>query len=339
MIAVHKNEDRLFDIKWAEYLRKYGCEVVELDFKKAESFEKVLACDGAMWHYHHDPYDKQVAPKILDTIEKVCGIPVWPNYYTRWHFDEKVSQSYILKALNEPSVKSWIFWNKEDALDFIKKARFPLVFKLSVGAGSANIVKVNSAAEAEKYIIRMFDYGIYPYSLNEYEKSKSLKVITKSAIKQYLYPEKLLLPTYYQVQKGYVFFQEFIQDNAYDIRVTIIGNRAFGFIRYNRKDDFRASGSGMIEYDIKKIPREAIETAFRISDKMGFQSMAYDFLMDSQGRCLVNEMSYGYMDKAVYDCGGHWDRAMQWHEGHMWPEEAHVIDFIDCIKKSRNCIS
>lgn len=330
-IGVHVNEDALFDSKWISLLKKYGCEVEALDFKSEDSFERLILCDGAMWHYHHDPLDKQVAPKILDVIETVCKIPVWPNHSTRWHFDEKVSQSYILKALGEPSVKSWVFWDKKEAIEFIDSARYPLVFKLSVGAGSANIIKIDSKEMARIYVDRMFDYGIFPYSMNEYKSQRSLMETAKKTVKEVLFPERIILPSYFQIQKGYAYFQEFIPNNTYDIRITVIGNRAFGFIRHNREDDFRASGSGCIEYDSFKIPEEAIKTAFKISEKMGFQSMAYDFLINN-GKPIVNEMSYGYLDKAVYDCPGHWDNDLNWHEGNMWPEEAHVIDFIDEVK-------
>lgn len=44
--------------------------------------------------------------------------------------------------------------------------------------------------------------------------------------------------------KGYIYFQDFIPNNNYDTRVKVIGNRCAALRRYNRKNDFRASGSG-----------------------------------------------------------------------------------------------
>ena len=40
-------------------------------------------------------------------------------------------------------------------------------------------------------------------------------------------------------RRGYVYFQDFIPDNQFDTRVTVIGNRAFAFIRKVRPGDFR----------------------------------------------------------------------------------------------------
>ena len=78
------------------------------------------------------------------------------------------------------------------------------------------------------------------------------------------------------------------------------------------------------------IPEEAIRTAFYLSDIGHFQSMAYDFLLDN-GRSVVNEMSYGYVSKPVYDCSGHWDKNLNWIKGHMLPEEAQIENFIKYI--------
>ena len=62
--------------------------------------------------------------------------------------------------------------------------------------------------------------------------------------------------------------------------------------------------------------------------------MAYDFLI-KENNPVVCEISYTFSDKAVYDCPGHWDSRMQWHGGHMWPEEAQADDFIKNILEKR----
>ena len=152
-------------------------------------------------------------------------------------------------------------------------------------------------------------------------------------IKNDKYPEP---PTWhYMLQKDYVYFQKFIPNNDHDIRVTIIGNRAFAFIRYNRDNDFRASGSGKIDYDKSKIPIEAIKIAFEVSEKCKFQSMAYDFMIDENNKVLINEITYCYSGDAVEKCEGYWDDKLNWHEGKMRPEEAHVEDFLERIKENK----
>lgn len=343
-IAVHvdPNYSNSYSKKWIEYIdRAEGYKAFPVNMKSVDIMEIIKDCCGVMWHYRHTPIDKQVAPQILSTIEECLHIPVWPNRKTRWHFDEKVAQHYLFSVSNVPHIKSWVFWEKEEAERFINSTDdYPLVFKLSVGAGSANVIKIDGKVDAKIYVDRMFDKGIFPYTENEYrlnsmegapnfpEFSKRMKYGFKYIHRGICVP----LPWYYQIQKDYVYFQKFIPNNGNDIRITVIGNRAFGFIRYNRPNDFRASGSGKLVTDPSNIPLEAVKIAHDMSERNGFQSMAYDFLMDNQ-QPLLNEMSYCYVNHAVHECPGYWDRNLEWHEGHTWPEEAHVEDFINYINK------
>ena len=133
-------------------------------------------------------------------------------------------------------------------------------------------------------------------------------------------------PLFWQIDKNYVLFQKFLPNNLFDTRVSIIGERAFAFRRFNRKNDFRASGSGNIDYDLNEIDLRAIEIAFNISNKLDFQSMAYDFLINEEKELEICEISYTYVDYAVYDCPGFWDKDLKWHEGHCWPQYCQLVD-------------
>lgn len=341
-IAVHYSEPIRGDNyahKWIEYLEKNDVEVVKFDYKHDDVLEVVKDCDGVMWHWNHHPDDKQSVLKILMTIENIMNIPVFPDLKTRWHFDEKVGQHYLLRALEVPAIKSWVFWDYQEALDFINEADYPLVFKLSVGAGSSNVLKVDNYDRARALVDSMFNEGIVPYTLNEYAKKISLpgvKERVRESVRYLLGKDFPQLPwnyrgDYYEVQKNYVYFQEYLPDNDHDIRITVIGERAFGYIRHNRPGDFRASGSGNFDPAKKNIPIEAVELAHKVSKKGNFQSMAYDILVDPSGKYRINEISYCYVNHLIEDCPGYWDRELKFHKQKMWPEEAHVIDFLNQI--------
>ncbi|MCK4817936.1 hypothetical protein KA005_19350, partial [bacterium] len=299
-IAVHHNlqeHSGSFSSKWIQCLNEIGVETVALDFKHDGVIDAVRGCDGAMWHWFHVPDDKQSAPKVLDAIEFGLRIPVFPNHATRFHYDEKIAQHYFLESINAPCTKTWVFWKKDEALDFLDTVRFPLVFKLSAGAGSSNVYLLKNREEAQSRVEEMFGNGIYPCL------SRNETVLDR--LRRKLIGEK---HWYYHVHKNYVYFQEFLPGNNYDIRVTIIGNRAFGYIRHNRDDDFRASGSGKPEYDPSKIPMDAVSIAHKVSQENGFQSMAYDFLFNKDGDVSMTEISYCYVDHMVHSCLGYWDR-------------------------------
>jgi len=342
-IAVHCPDnvsEFSFAPRWVSSFESKGIGVIKADLTSGDCIDKVRDVDGVMWHWFHIPDDKQVAPRILNVIENVMGIPVFPNFATRWHYDEKISQHYLFEALDVPKVPSWVFWHEEEALKFVEKASFPLVFKSSVGAGSTGVMLVRNKDEAISVIGKMFGHGLYPnlYYNPEYMVPKiasrakqSLKYLLRKDVPRI---QETQPDWNYSLQKNYVYFQKFLKDNPYDIRITVIGDRAFGFVRHNRDNDFRASGSGKIDYDLKKIPMKAVQIAKEISSKAGFQSMAYDFLYDEKRELNISEISYGFLGSAVYNCSGYWGKDNKWVEGHYWPEELQAEDFIEYISRA-----
>ena len=137
-------------------------------------------------------------------------------------------------------------------------------------------------------------------------------------------------------ERGYLYFQDFIPDNQFDTRVTVIGNRAFGYIRKVRPNDFRASGSGDIDYYPRNIRSECVQIAFEVTQKLGSQSMAFDFVLESDGRPMIVEVSYGYVPDFVYNCEGHWDHKLNWHPGHVWPQDAILVDVMETISRRKS---
>ena len=134
-----------------------------------------------------------------------------------------------------------------------------------------------------------------------------------------------------RVSCGYFYLQDFIPNNTHDTRVTVIGQRAFAFRRKVRANDFRASGSGQIEYDRTAVDPECLRIAFRVAGQLGSQSMAFDFVHTADRRPLIVEISYGYNSDAVYNAGGFWSADLAWHETPMWPEQAILEDVLSAV--------
>jgi hypothetical protein len=131
-----------------------------------------------------------------------------------------------------------------------------------------------------------------------------------------------------------VLFQEFLPGNAFDTRVTVIGRRAFGFRRLNREGDFRASGSGRLDYDRDGVDLDAVRLAYATAAALEAQSVAIDGLMRGED-WVVGEVSYTYVSELIHDCPGHWELDgspetgdLLWVAGSMWPEEAQIEDFL-----------
>ena len=133
-------------------------------------------------------------------------------------------------------------------------------------------------------------------------------------------------------ERGYVYFQDLIPNNLYDIRVVVVGNRAFALKRLVRENDFRASGSGKIVYDKTQIDLRCIQIAFDINKKLETQSIAYDFVFDTENNPLVIEISYGYAISAYDYCEGFWDENLNWYDEKVTPQYWMIEDLIKTLK-------
>lgn len=296
-------------------------------------WERLKGCTHFIYHWGGSSDAYQKAHAMLPVIENELGIPCFPNWKISWHYDDKVKQYYLLKSHNFPVVDSYIFFNKQKAIDWIKnEAIFPLVFKLTCGASSVNTVLIKTKSHAIKIIKRMFGKGVLSGHIpgnDLWLKQFSVKIFFKKNIRALFRVFRGFdANQYYRIQKNYVLFQKFLPDNNYDSRVVIIGNRAFAFIRYNRKRDFRASGSRNCITDPTLIDINFVKIAHEISMKLKFPSMAYDFIYDTNHEPKITEISYTFPHQGVYSCPGYWDRDLNWHKGHYWPEYFQLVDFI-----------
>lgn len=341
-IAV-QSESGNFGENWKSCIISSGNECLVLDMRTEKGFTKALTCDGIMWHIDMWPSIQAAASSILPVLEFSAGKKVFPNYSTRWHFDNKVSQSYLLKEMGVNTPKTKVFWNEKEAIEWVhSNSSFPLIAKFKRGAASLCVFHLRNEHEAVKYIYGMFSANGLKNCTGAVRQSSYVKIrniyhciirlLPRVLMQQFLTKRPRLLEQWHN-ERGYVYFQEYLPDNNGDTRITVIGDRAFAFHRVNRVNDFRASGSGSLEYDMSSIDMSMISAAHRISRICGFQSMAYDFLYDKNGQPSLIEISFGFQSAAVYNCPGYWDRNMKWHDGHILPEVAHVQDMLAEINR------
>lgn len=337
-IAIH-HRPRSFSDKWIEYCEQHNVPYKLVDCYASDIMKQMRDCDGLMWHWLHFDYKAiNFARQLTYSLEHIKK-RVFPNSKTCWHFDDKVGQKYLLEAINAPLVKSNVFYEKEEALEWAKKTRYPKVFKLRGGAGSLNVKMVKNKSMAESLIKKAFGKGFNPSDNLEKIKDRWGKLQFNKDINTfwslirgivlYVIPSLSIDQRLTPRNKGYVYFQDFVPDNVYDIRVVIIGNRAFGIKRIVRKNDFKASGSGIKSYKKEDIPLECIDVSFNLNTKLNMQCVAYDFVF-SGNKPMIVEISYGFISE-VYP--GYWDNKMNWHEGQFVPEWFMIEDFISELSK------
>lgn len=333
-IAIHSRNGSFSD-RWIEYCGLGNIPFGMVDCNESDIMLQLASFDALLWHWdHNDVRASLFARQLIRSLEQM-GMSVFPDTSTCWHYDDKVGQKYLLESINAPLVPCYVFYDREKAIDWIHRADFPKVFKLRGGAGSSNVRLIRDRSTALKICKKAFGKGFvkYPGYFADFQ-TKMDQVRQKGN-----YLEKVLrIPSTMgniarrnwmsSMEKGYVYFQEFVPDNDHDTRITVIGKRAFAFRRMVRKNDFRASGSGVINHDPSKVDLECVRIAFETAGKLRSQSMAFDFVRGSNSDPQIVEISYCYSAPAVYDCPGHWDSDLNWNEGNMWPQDAILEDLL-----------
>lgn len=318
-IAIHNMEES-FSTEWVEYCKSKEIPYKLVDCYQSDIISQLHDCDALMWHFHHAiPQDTIFARQLLYSVQ-ASGKVVFPDFNTMWHFDDKLGQKYLLEAVKAPHVNTYTFYNKNEAIRWINSTTFPKVFKLRVGASSQNVKLVTTRKEALALTRKAFGRGLPQYSQWE---------TIRENIRKYKLGDTTLLDIFKQIirlvyrsefarfsdrEKGYVYFQDFIAGNESDLRIVVIDNKAFGERRLVRQNDFRASGSHMRLYDKELIDEKALKTAFEISEKLGLQCTAYDFVFEN-GEPLILEISYGTTIQAYKPCPGYWDKDLNFYEG------------------------
>lgn len=332
-IGIHNNKGSFSD-RWIDYCITSGINYKFVDCFGSDIIEQLSDCDVLMWHFSHiDPKASKFAKQLLFSIE-ASGKRVFPNFNTVWHFDDKIGQKYLLEAIGAPLVPSYVFYNKKEALSWSETEVFPKVFKLRNGAGSDNVRLAKSREAAVRLINKSFNKGFKQYdsigNLKERVRKYRLgKTDLWDVIKGIA---RLVCTTDYSRMAGreigYVYFQDFIPFNSFDIRVIVIGNKAFAIKRMVRENDFRASGSGFIYYEKDLINEETIKISFEISEKLKAQCMAYDFVFLND-KPLIVEISYGFSKEGYDLCTGYWDKNLTWHAGKIEPQQWMVDLFLN----------
>jgi glutathione synthase/RimK-type ligase-like ATP-grasp enzyme len=196
------------------------------------------------------------------------GIPTIPTIREANFYDDKAQQLPILRPWMP---KTYHIINEDDAIELAETLEYPIISKAVDGSSSKTVRILNTLAEAEREVTKVFNGGI---------------------------------PSVYdRMQQDYVYWQEIVPDNDCDYRVVVIGGYVYGLVRNNKKDTIFASGSGDNYPITMKNSREraAMARGVEIANAINTQWMAFDFVFDGDNP-LVLEMSSAWTMKAYDKC-------------------------------------
>lgn len=332
MLAIHHAKGS-FSERWIPYCQENSIPYKLVNCYANNIVDQLKDCDVLLWHHHHgNAKDIVFAKQLLFALEQ-AGMKVFPDFNTNWHFDDKLGQKYLLEKAGVAAPEAFVFYTKKDALEWIDKTGFPKVFKLRNGASSSNVKLAKDKAAAISLVNKAFGNGFSQYQaldnlkerFRKYRKGKTnAKDVLKGVVRLIKPPASAKVAG---KEIGYVYFQEFIPGNDHDIRVVVIGDKAYAIKRMVRKNDFRASGGGDILYAKELFDDALIKLSFDINEKIKSQSLAMDFVFD-KGKPLLVEISFGFSMAGYDPCPGYWTKDMQWHEGKFNPYGWMIEDMI-----------
>lgn len=238
-------------------------------------------------------------------LERVLGKTCYPSAALSVLYENKCLEAFLAEAWDLPFAKSYISYRREDALAMLAAIGYPFVSKVNQSSGSMGVELVRHPREARRVIRQAFSRRGRP----------------------------LYVP--WLRQKNYVYFQEFVPNDGYDIRVILIGDLAFGYYRRVPRGDFRASGMNKIEW--RPLPLEAIRTARRVQELVKSPKLVVDMVHALDGRYVIIEYSITCMTDhptdlivdgvpGVYVIGR--DDTVRFEPGRYWVHELALRQFL-----------
>lgn len=262
-----------------------------LESVTARPFDGLLAMPPGITSALKTMYDERVY--ILHTA---LGIPVYPSMEEIQVYENKKYLSYWLAANQVPHPSTKVFYNRKDALEFVRTSDLPLVGKMSVGASGRGVNIFRNRGDAENYVNQLFDGKGPGRSTGPNLKKKGL---LKRIVRKLLHPRDLMgRLRHYQterseLQKEFVIFQAFIP-HSYEWRCVRIGDSFFAHKKIVKGD--KASGTLIKGYE--NPPLDLLDFVKEVTDLRDFWSQSVDIFVGPDGSYLVNEMqcTFGQSD-------------------------------------------
>lgn len=259
-------------------------------------------------------------------IEHFLGRLVVPNFASVWHFESKVAQSFLFAHFDVPTPATFTSQSWKESAERLASEPLPIVMKRPHGSGGRGVRLYADRPRAKAEIDSLLHQRRWE-DLKEVHRPGALLAAIRERWLWKRIGQRVLRNSMDRGRYGVVYWQEYLPGNDGDLRVVVIGDStAFAFWRRNRPGDFRASGSGDIDYS-REVPLDVVRYCVDLNRRLDFDSMAYDILF-KDGRFLITEMSCTYPDATIKDLAGHYVLSeagdLELVSGRMAPQQAWV---------------
>jgi glutathione synthase/RimK-type ligase-like ATP-grasp enzyme len=207
-----------------------------------------------------EPVYKKYIQNVVSNLY-FSGVALYPSLEHMMAHEDKAYQSIVLSKIDISSPKAFVFGFRDHAYRFLKDARYPLVGKTPGGYGSEGVCLIRNERDGRLFVRQnMFHRAL--------RKGRSFG---HRVFQRVIKPAPVL---------GLVIFQEFVPNLEGDWKILIWGDVACGVYRENRRDDFRASGSGKVRFC--DIPSTVLEFTWDAMKKLDLPWGSFDIGFDGR---------------------------------------------------------
>ncbi len=346
-LAILRNEVAADHANWlracAERTDRVACEVIDLSrdgWKEAVlngGFDGLLTQPSGWTAAGRDRY-----LECIRELERTTGLPMNPAPAEIAIYENKRALARWLEEDHWPHPRTDVFTHVEEALSHLRSASFPLVAKVSIGAGGRGVRILRNEEDAMRYVQGTFHgAGASRDALPQWRGGGLLLRVLRMLAQPAALIERVrnYRMLHAEAQRDHVLFQAFVP-HTFEWRVVRIGDSFFAHKKLVK--DGKASGSLLKEYGDP--PRALLDLVRNITEKHGFRSVAIDLFEDPVGGYLVNEVQciFGQSDPHQMIIDGvpgrymHHDGAWVFEPGDFNRFECYLLrldDMIDRITK------
>jgi len=306
-IAILRNEDPESSMKWQKACENLNISHTVINLTASDWLKEIQSIDfdlfllkppGRLSHF------KALYDERLYIISKILKLNTYPTFEECIIYENKRVLSYFLEANGIPHPSTKVFYNKEEAIAFAGKAKYPLVAKTSIGGSGSGVEIIKTAQNAKKYVVKAFSKQGIKRRFGPNRVTGSPKYWLSKTLKSPSYFIKRIneyLSIYKHGERDYVIFQEYIPHD-YEWRCVRIGDSYFAHRK--RKLGDKASGTKGIDY--VNPPESLLDFTRDLCIKHNFNCMAADIFEDGRGGYLINELQtiFGHVQAYILSVDG-----------------------------------